>query len=170
MSRRLRAECDGHGYGGVLFVRTVAACCKHTRQVNASLSVLTKELSLSQRPAVSVVPVMNGVEIEVILWSALPTECAVAGPEAVSAIAMAIAYDRTSDVELVDAEARDAALELITSAAFIKDIFAASAVFSLREARPPSTQELVFEAAKNGPVVRAAFPLARAFLAQRIAA
>ena len=129
-----------------------------------------RERHLSQRPSVSLVPVMNGTELELILWSALPTECAIAGADAVNAIAIALAYDRPSDVEPLDAAARDAAEQLITSAAFIKTLFAVSAVFSLREGRPPSTHELVFEAAKNGPVVRAAFPLARAFLAQRVAA
>lgn len=112
---------------------------------------------------------MDANELELILWAALPTECATAGQDAVNAIATAIAYDRTSDVELDGVAAKDAAIDLITSASFIKGVFAAAAVFTLREGRPPTAHELVFEAAKSGPVVRDAFPLARAFLAQRLA-
>lgn len=111
---------------------------------------------------------MNGVELELILWAALPTECATAGPDIVNAIAIAIAYDCKTDIELYDAASKGAAVELIAGAAFITSVFAACAIFSLREGRPPSAHELVFEVAKNAPVARGAFSLVRAFLAQRV--
>lgn len=109
-------------------------------------------------------------QLEAILWAACPGDCATVGGPIVTAIAAAVAYDKTSDLELKSATEREATVELVASAAFVKGAAKAFSVFTLREGRAPSTHELVLETAKlAGNAVAEAYALARSFIAQRSA-
>lgn len=92
------------------------------------------------------------------------------GEQIVSAIATAVAYNKTSDLELKNATEREATVELVACAAFVRAAADAFSVFMLRESRAPTSHELVLETAKlSGSVLAASYALARAFMALRVA-
>ena len=125
---------------------------------------------MTQRPSLSAPAVIEAPQIEAVLWAACPEDCETVGAAIVTAVATAVAYERTSDLELKNATEREATVELVACAAFVKAAANAFSVFSLRESRAPTTHELVLETAKlAGSALPESYALARSFIALRAA-
>lgn len=123
---------------------------------------------MRERSSAAVVACVDAGEIEVVLWAACEGECIAAGDAVVSLISFSVANRVSSDLDLPDARARDAAVALVASASLVKDLAGAFSSFTLRERRSPSAHELVHEAAgRNATLVTNAHALALCFLAQR---
>lgn len=123
---------------------------------------------MPQRLTLSVVAHVDAIEIEAVLWAACASECLAVGSRALTSIASAVAYNVSTELELDDALARDAAVELVACAALVKALAGAHGTFTLRERRLPSAHELLCEIVDfEETLVRDSYALARCFLAQQ---